>query len=465
MAILPEPRNECNVITIFPMTVGCVVQNPSSPNATDGELSVSITGGTPPYTIVWSNGNVSPAIGNLSVGTYTAIVTDYSWPDSGPDYTATTTCVLTAPIPTTTTTSITTAPVITYDFCLTILGDLLIHFNPNGTDSGGIQKWISDDSVYQVVWNNSLNRWEVIGGTLYYSVLSSSQYPPLSGWYLVGSQGTVVANEGDCVSLESLPTFLSSINQPSCECDGTITINPSNGTPPYQFSIDNGVSFSNSGLFNGLCPGTYNLQIKDSQNNLSTNETVILNNFTAPTTYTISLLTTNNITTNNILTLTTQYTTTVNVTPALPVGTTITFDLSHANTAEVSPNQNTGSVINNSVLTKNSTVIPPTSQPVTTYVNPNGNTIDGCQMEDVYVTQKNHNWVSVSVTNGDVIVINTTTTVNKPLTRDVCAIVTSNDSFDITNAIISGCNCCELVSPIKTNDSSGASGSSGNGLP
>jgi hypothetical protein len=449
MAILPEPRNECNVITIFPMTVGCVVQNPSSPNATDGELSVSITGGTPPYTIVWSNGNVSPAIGNLSAGTYTAIVTDYSWPDSGPDYTATTTCVLTAPIPTTTTTSTTTVPVITYDFCLTILGDLLIHFNPNGTDSGGIQKWISDDSVYQVVWNNSLNRWEVIGGTLYYSVLSSSQYPPLSGWYLVGSQGTVVANEGDCVSLESLPTFLSSINQPSCECDGTITINPSNGTPPYQFSIDNGVTFGNSGLFNGLCPGTYNLQIKDSLNNLSSNSTVVLNNFTTPTTYTISLLTTNNITTNTISTLTTQYTTTVNVTPALPVGTTITFDLYHANSSGVSPNPNVGSVVTNSVLTKNSTVIPPTSQPVTTTIAMNGNVIDGCQMADVYITQRIDNWVSVSVTNGDTMVINTTTTVNKTLPIDRCTSVTSSDVFAMLNGVISGCDCCELVSPSK----------------
>ena len=446
---LPEPRNECNVITIFPMTIECVVQNPSSPNATDGELSVSITGGTPPYTVVWSNGNVSPAIGNLGIGTYTAIVTDYSWPGSQPDFTATTTCVLTVPAPSTTTTSTTIAPVTTYDFCLTILGDLLIHFNPNGTDIGGFQKWISDDSVYQIVWNTSLNRWKVIGGSLGYDVLSSSSYPPLSGWYLVGSQGTVVANEGDCIPLTSLPTFLSSINQPSCQCDGTITITPSNGTPPYQFSIDNGVTFGNSGLFNGLCPGTYNLQIKDSLNNLSANQTIILDNFIAPTTYTISLLTTSNVTTNTTTTLTTQYTTTVNVTPALPVGTTITFDLYHVNTAQISPNLNSGSVINNSILTKNSTVISPTSQPVNTYVIPNGNTIDGCQMENVYVTEKTDNWVSVSVTNGDVMVINTTTTVNTPLSRDKCVSDTGTDVFSMTNAVIGGCDCCNLVSPIK----------------
>jgi hypothetical protein len=447
MAILPEPRNECNVITIFPMTVGCIVQNPSSQNATDGELSVSITGGTPPYTVVWSNDNVSPAIVNLGVGSYTAIVTDYSWPDSGPDFTATTTCVLSVPVPTTTTTTTPVEPVITYDFCLTILGDILIHFNPNGTDIGGFQKWISDDSVYQIVWDISLNRWKVIGGSLYYQTLSSSPYPPLTGWYLVGINGTVVAQEGECVPLSNSPIFLSSVNQPSCECDGTITINPSNGTPPYQYSIDNGVTFSSSGLFNGLCPGTFILQIKDSLNNLSTSETVILNNFTAPTTYTISLLTTNNVTTNNLTTLTTQYTTTVNVTPTLPIGTTITFDLLHTNGFGRGPNSTSASIISNSVLNKNSTVISITSTGSSNVVTTN--TINGCQGTSVYVTTKNDNWVSVSVTNGDTMVINTTTTQIRTLPIFECSTATYDDTFYILNPLISGCDCCTVNTPSK----------------
>jgi hypothetical protein len=447
MAILPEPRNECNVITIFPMTVGCIVQNPSSPNATDGELSVSITGGTPPYTVVWSNDNVSPAIGNLGVGSYTAIVTDYSWPDSGPDFTATTTCVLSVPGPTTTTTTTTVAPITTYEICLTILGDILIHFIPNSVDNNGYPKWISDDYVYQIVWNTSLNRWKVIGGSFSYDILSSSTYPPLSGWYLVGSQGNVVANEGDCIPLYNAPIFLSSINQPSCECDGTITITPSNGTPPYQFSIDNGVTFSNSGLFNGLCPGTFNLQIKDSLNNLSANETVILNNFTAPTTYTISLLTTQIVTTNTNTTLTTQYTTTVNVTPALPVGTTITFDLLHTNSFGRGPNLNSSSVISNSILNKNSTVISITSTGSTNVVATN--TINGCQDTNVYVTTKNDNWISVSVTNGDTMVINTTTTRITTLPIVQCSTATVGDTFLVLNPVISGCNCCTVNTPSK----------------
>ena len=70
-------QNECNVITIFPMVIECMGINPSTPTASDGQMSVSITGGTPPYTIIWSNGNVSPAINNLSVGEYSVTVIDY----------------------------------------------------------------------------------------------------------------------------------------------------------------------------------------------------------------------------------------------------------------------------------------------------------------------------------------------------------------------------------------------------
>jgi hypothetical protein len=84
-------QNECNVITIFPMEVECVVVNPSTPTSEDGQLSVSITGGTPPYTIIWSNGNISPAIENLGIGEYSATVIDYY-----NDFSSVTTCTLTA---------------------------------------------------------------------------------------------------------------------------------------------------------------------------------------------------------------------------------------------------------------------------------------------------------------------------------------------------------------------------------
>jgi hypothetical protein len=82
-------QNECNVITIFPMVIECIGVNPSTPTASDGQMTVSITGGTPPYTIIWSNGNISPAIQNLSVGEYSVTVIDYYG-----DFSAETSCTL-----------------------------------------------------------------------------------------------------------------------------------------------------------------------------------------------------------------------------------------------------------------------------------------------------------------------------------------------------------------------------------
>lgn len=87
--IITGYKNECGIITILPMVVECEVSNPSSFTSNDGEVSVSITGGTAPYTVTWSNGNISPAIGGIGNGSYTATTVDYYG-----DYTATTVCTI-----------------------------------------------------------------------------------------------------------------------------------------------------------------------------------------------------------------------------------------------------------------------------------------------------------------------------------------------------------------------------------
>ena len=70
--------------------------------------------------------------------------------------------------------------------------------------------------------------------------------------------------------------------------DGTITINPSGGAPPYQYSVNGGITFQNSNVFN-LGVGTYNVRIKD--NGICTKDTVI--NITQPTALTSSAAPTN----------------------------------------------------------------------------------------------------------------------------------------------------------------------------
>lgn len=61
------------------------------------------------------------------------------------------------------------------------------------------------------------------------------------------------------------PQASGSAIQASCNnTNGTITVTVVNGKPPYQYSIDNGISFQTSNLFNGLDSGLYQLIVKDS---------------------------------------------------------------------------------------------------------------------------------------------------------------------------------------------------------
>ena len=144
-----QPRNECDVITIFPMGVECVVLNPSNDKSFDGAAALVITGGTPPYTIYWEVGSYAPALGNLGVGDYSATVVD-----SYGDFTANTTCTLTAQ----------TLTISGMCFVLTgIVEDNLVYIS---TDSLGLKngkpyyeiKYGIDFYGY-VFWNPSLNQW------------------------------------------------------------------------------------------------------------------------------------------------------------------------------------------------------------------------------------------------------------------------------------------------------------------
>ena len=50
--------------------------DPSCAGLSDGTASVSVSGGTPPYSYLWSNFSLGSSTGNLSAGTYVVIVTD-----------------------------------------------------------------------------------------------------------------------------------------------------------------------------------------------------------------------------------------------------------------------------------------------------------------------------------------------------------------------------------------------------
>ncbi len=82
----------------------------------------------------------------------------------------------------------------------------------------------------------------------------------------------LISESGCVVTLDTLATILTplSINHISQDiscnglADGSITINANDGTPPYQYSIDNGVTFQNVNIFNGLADGNYQIVVMDA---------------------------------------------------------------------------------------------------------------------------------------------------------------------------------------------------------
>lgn len=59
-----------------PIAFGAVVANELCQGNQSGSVTLSVTGGTGPYSYTWSNGNSTPAISNLSAGGITVTVTD-----------------------------------------------------------------------------------------------------------------------------------------------------------------------------------------------------------------------------------------------------------------------------------------------------------------------------------------------------------------------------------------------------
>lgn len=333
---------------------------------------------------------------------------------------------------------------IEYNFCLnSSINNLQIHFNPNGVDSNGYNQWISDDYVYSINWDISLNRWKFNGGNLSYSMYSSlpSSVPPLNSWYILGANGTVIVNEGVCNPL-GVNSLTFSVNQPICTCDGNIMITASGGYPPYQYSIDNGITYFNSPIFTNLCSGIYSVKVVDLSGNTNSNN-ITLNEPAPQTLYSLKLTTTSTNPVNNNTTLTNQYTTTVSVIPELPNGVTISFNIYHNNQFYYSPNSSTATLTTNTILSKNNISIPVSITGNTT-TNPNYNPIQGCQNLTNYLEFYTESWNTITFTNSDSIILNTTTTItqNEPLTS--CTYTSSQDSFSIGNASISGCGCCRV---------------------
>ncbi|MFD1553929.1 hypothetical protein DNU06_14010 [Putridiphycobacter roseus] len=217
----------------------------------DGEIYVSAEGGSPIYTYtLGANTNTNGIFTNLSAGSQQITVTDINGCTTNIDVT-----LLNIPPPN---------PVIDYqqdvacaggiNGAVTIVvtittGTSPFTFNLNNTGPSPTNTFNVNAGAHSVVVNDANN----CTGTIMFNI---GQPSPLS--------------------------FTTSHTDINCNgvCDGTVTVNASGATPPYQYSSDGGLSFQNSPTLTGLCAGNTDVRVIDANGCLA-NSTINIGGQTA----------------------------------------------------------------------------------------------------------------------------------------------------------------------------------------
>ena len=436
--------SECDVITVAPLTIEC------SPNITASTITINVSGGTPPYKILWDNGYLGATLSNANTtNIYTITVTDYSWPGSGPDYTATTTCTLAPPTPTPTPTPTTTPippPFVPQSICLQGPTINLV-FNKTANIVNGKNTFTS--STYTIIWNSTNNYWFTQIGSQFL-INSNPSNPPIGLWQIsgIGSfTNPTTSYIGSCNTPQMTFKTLQGSN-PTCvgQSNGAISMEVQNATPPILWSIDGGLSVISGGLsrlFTNLVAGSYSVYAKDANNTIVQNNVTLTNNAT-PTNY--KLVVNATITTISATQKRINFTVSVlndlNQPTSLPVGTTITFNLvDNLNFAVFSNNSSNGSFTQSTQITKNGVIlaITPTSQ-TNTSVSPSIGTCPRGQGINQYISGITKTYNGITLTGSDVVSGQSVVTVFNPSNASCCVKVT--DYLNITQPQITGCSCC-----------------------
>ncbi len=196
-----------------------------------GDASVSISGGTPPYTYLWTNSATTSSITGLCAGNYTVTVTDAGG------------CSLTQSFVITEPPALTLSVNATSPLCNTGTG------SASATPGGGT-------APYTYLWSNAQTGQNATGLT--------------NGTYTV----TITDANGCTATATAAITVPSGISQlttaTNALCNGgtgTATSVPSGGTPPYTYTWNNGQTTQTA---TGLPAGTYTVVITDANGCTST---------------------------------------------------------------------------------------------------------------------------------------------------------------------------------------------------
>ncbi len=203
-----------------------VVSNPASCNIPNGSIQTTISGGTAPYALVWSNGSTSTNINNLNAGYYTVTVSDNLGCQSVDSFEVSNIALFTVAVNS------------TPEACN----------QNNGTASVTIS---GTTSPYTLLWNNNSTENNLVN-------LSAGNYTVTITDSLgcTLSQSVTVANTGG-------PNITANVNDATCNNNnGSIQLNVNGGTSPYTYVWSNTATTQN---ISNVAPANYSVTVTDAQ--------------------------------------------------------------------------------------------------------------------------------------------------------------------------------------------------------
>ncbi|MCX6296213.1 MAG: PKD domain-containing protein, partial [Bacteroidetes bacterium] len=225
-------------------------------NFANGSATILVTGGSGPYTYLWSDpaAQTTSTATNLPSNTYAVTVTDANG------------CSQSLPV---------------------TIGNL----------AGPVATVFSSNNVSCYGINDGSATVTVAGGVIPFTFLwNNGQTLPTATNLTAGTYTVVATDVNGCVASTSVtitePTFLSlgvSGTDPSCfnACNGTLSSTPAGGTAPYTYSWSPGGITTPT--VTGVCAGTYTLQITDAHGCIVYTPTTLAN----PIAFSISTTSTN----------------------------------------------------------------------------------------------------------------------------------------------------------------------------
>ncbi len=227
-------------------------------NANNGVITQTLSGGTLPYTIIWSNGSTTQNVTNVAAGSFTAIISDAN------NCTITNTITLTQP-----------ATLFASANSPSFNGGYNINCNGNATGTISLGA-IGGTSPYSYNWTGpssftttSQNLNNVVAGT-YTAIVNDINNC---------SYTTSINLTQPAVLVNSVSSFTyTGGNNISCYglTNGAITTTVNGGTQTYQYAWSGPSSFSaTTANINSIGAGSYSLTITDA-NNCTTNSVINL---------------------------------------------------------------------------------------------------------------------------------------------------------------------------------------------